>query len=512
MSDDDYSTTDVRRRIRRMSWVFASAIGLLFLSVVISVVVTEMEAAQIQTDAQLINVSGRQRMLSQRIIYLASEHQTASLTERAQTAAELSSAIDTFEAAITLFETAHGDLLQAAADTPRIKALYLDAGLSDGASLDDQVRAYITHARQVLANPQDVEALEQLRAIEKAGLLADLDTVVSAFERASVDRIGFLRQVELFSLFFALAIILFEVALIFRPGYRLLYDSFGKLDQRGRALAQARAALRQTLDTVEERNRVIEAEREVLNIALEDSEKLRDEQAAFTYAVSHDLKSPINTIQLLLNEMAHVLPEDTDPELVELVDHAQTATRRMSVLIKDTLEYAWATQDQAEPEWIDVKACLKDVLADLRAELRESEAEVTTGPLEPVFGYRMQLGILLQNLLGNALKYRADGVRPKISVRCEKDTETDATILQVSDNGIGIEPENQERIFGLFQRLHVQTDYPGSGLGLATCQRVALKHAGGIALRSTLGEGSTFEVTLRTPLPHLVSRTEGLAA
>ena len=79
-------------------------------------------------------------------------------------------------------------------------------------------------------------------------------------------------------------------------------------------------------------------------------------------------------------------------------------------------------------------------------------------------------------------------------------------------NYIGIEPENQERIFGLFQRLHVQTDYPGSGLGLATCQRVALNHAGGIALRSTLGEGSTFEVTLRTPLPHLVSRTEGLAA
>ena len=120
--------------------------------------------------------------------------------------------------------------------------------------------------------------------------------------------------------------------------------------------------------------------------------------------------------------------------------------------------------------------------------------------------------MLVQNLVENAIRYRAEAVRPRISIECVPEGPGKPHLLRVCDNGIGIDPENHERIFGLFQRLHLQTDYPGSGLGLATCQRIALNHAGQISVQSAPGDGSTFAVSLNDPIPQSSSRTEDLAA
>jgi len=502
----------IARRIHRMFWIYLSAIGLLFISVAASVVLTEYEAIQISSDAHLINKSGRQRMLSQRIIYLAADYQAAPAERQAETGAALARAIDTFEAAITLFETSHADMLIASEGMPDVETLYFGLPSDTKETLDDRVRAYISFARQVLADPSDRIALEQLRQIEQAGLLGELDKIVTAFENASKARVALLRQVELYSLIFALFIIIFEVIFVFQPGHKLLQRSFNDLSTRNKELDDAQVTLTAAHGALKIRADMIEAERAKLNIALQDSESLRKEQAAFSYAVSHELKSPTNTIHLLLNEIDFHTSDSTDEELRELLLHTQTATERMRVLIHDTLEYSWVTQNICETETVDMKQCVASAIANLETHIQQCGAVITSEQLQPATGDARQLRILVQNLLSNAITYCADGVVPRITISCVHAASGHGSVLCVSDNGIGVAPDDQDRIFDLFSRLHLQGAYPGSGLGLATCNRVALNHAGHISLTSNLGKGSIFSVALNTPLPTTLTQQKDLAA
>ena len=195
-----------------------------------------------------------------------------------------------------------------------------------------------------------------------------------------------------------------------------------------------------------------------------------------------------------------------------MVAHGKKAIGRMSQLIKDTLDYSLATNNRTEAGQVDMRKCVDEVLSDLRAEIIASNAQIEVQELCTLFGYPVQLRMLLQNLIGNAIRYRTEENPPRITITCTSEGPDGPSMLRVSDNGIGIAPEDQSRIFGLFQRLHLQSDYPGSGLGLATCQRIALNHAGEISVQSVPGEGSTFEVTLNLPLAQNRLNTKDMAA
>lgn len=214
-------------------------------------------------------------------------------------------------------------------------------------------------------------------------------------------------------------------------------------------------------------------------------------QAEFTYAISHDLKSPTNTIQMLLEEMASAEDDELSEDARELVDHARMTSQRMAQLIDDILAYARTIEEPVEREPVDISQIVSRLLSDMASDIRESGADIRVEALPDVMGSEIQIKLLIQNLLGNAMKFRSPDRPLEITVSGQVRADG-ATEIMVRDNGIGIPPEQQDRIFGLFKRLHTHDQHPGSGLGLAICERVMMNQNGELKVDSNFGEGSVF--------------------
>lgn len=493
------------RVIDRLLVFYMLALGVLFASLAVNYAMTERLSAQVELDATDINKSGRQRMLSQRIIYLALE---LSDNPNAATRAALFDAIAEFEAALDLFEASH-DALSGRTDLdPRLAEIYFSD--ADGASLDSRVKRYIALGREVARDPRDAESLQGLRAIEQSGLLADLDAAVTLFEALSNENVSWIRQAEYASLLVAAAIVLLEVALVFLPGHRFIQSTLRDLSRKNEMLDVAAGALAEKNARLVEQADALERERVRLQLACETSEALRREQAEFTYAVSHDLKSPANTMSVLIDEIDHAIGDGADADMREMLDHAHRTIRRMGDHVEDVLAYAWSTDGREEVARIDLGAVVEAALADLDDDIRTAGAVVSVAQMGEVRGYRRQLEMLVKNLVSNAIRYRDPERAPEISINFER-SGTRAAFLSVTDNGIGIAAEHRERIFGMFQRLHRQDEVTGSGLGLCTCKRIAENHGGGIDVRSEPGVGTTFTVRLALDLAE-TSETGRMAA
>ncbi|WP_108257694.1 sensor histidine kinase [Mangrovicoccus ximenensis] len=219
------------------------------------------------------------------------------------------------------------------------------------------------------------------------------------------------------------------------------------------------------------------------------------EQAEFTYAISHDLKSPTNTIRMLTSALVEDFGSAMPEGARELIAMQSATVERMLRLIDDLLSYSQTVEAELEPGPVPLDRLLASVVADLLAEIEESGSEIVIAPLPQLHGDETQLRILFQNLIANAIKFRAPGRPQKIEISCA-DPGADPAVIRVRDRGIGIPPGQRERIFGLFQRLHAHDDYPGSGLGLAICKRIATRHDGTIEVVPADGDGTEFRVTL----------------
>jgi len=167
--------------------------------------------------------------------------------------------------------------------------------------------------------------------------------------------------------------------------------------------------------------------------------------------------------------------------------------KRMEVLITDLLTYSRMGPRQKKNEEVDCGKLFSRSAMDLKAVIDESGAEVTHDPLPTLMGDSTQLGQVFLNLMGNAIKYRGNE-KPKVHVSAMRSG--NEWRFSVSDNGIGMEPQYQERIFLLFQRLHTRAEYPGTGIGLAICKKVIEGHGGRIWVESESGKGSTFYFTI----------------
>jgi len=225
----------------------------------------------------------------------------------------------------------------------------------------------------------------------------------------------------------------------------------------------------------------------------EELQRSNAELEQFAYVASHDLQEPLRMVssytQLLGKRYGDKLQGDAQEFMHYIVDGAA----RMKQLIEDLLAYSRVGTKGKEFKPVSVEVPLRKAITNLRAAIEESSAAVTWDPLPTVDADEVQLAQLFQNLMGNALKFRGQGV-PRIHVSAEvKDGEWH---LSIADNGIGIEPQYFERIFMLFQRLHTMGEYPGTGIGLAICKKVVERHGGRIWVSSTLGEGSQFHITL----------------
>ena len=213
----------------------------------------------------------------------------------------------------------------------------------------------------------------------------------------------------------------------------------------------------------------------------------------FAYVASHDLQEPLRVIsgfvQLLSDRYGGELDETAD----EFIGYVVDGTERMKILINDLLEYSRVGTRGRPLEPVESSSALENAMANLRVAISEANAKVTHDRMPKVQGDINQLSQLFQNLISNGMKFHGDK-RPEIHISSVQVGES--YVMSVSDNGIGIDPQHNERIFGMFKRLHGRGEYPGTGIGLAICSKIVERHQGKIWVESELGNGATFSFTL----------------
>jgi light-regulated signal transduction histidine kinase (bacteriophytochrome) len=193
-----------------------------------------------------------------------------------------------------------------------------------------------------------------------------------------------------------------------------------------------------------------------------------------------------------------------DERAEKYIGYAVDGGKRMQTLITDLLTYSRVGRRDIAMASVEMEAILDRALASLRLAVEESGAEVTRDPLPTIVGDASQLTQLLQNLLANAIKFRAEAP-PRIHLSAERqppdgsEAPHGAWLFSVRDNGIGIAPEYRERVFVLFQRLHGRDEYSGTGIGLAVCKRIVERHGGTLWVDESPGGGSTFWFTIPDP-------------
>lgn len=228
------------------------------------------------------------------------------------------------------------------------------------------------------------------------------------------------------------------------------------------------------------------------NGALPSTTPSDEELSAFAYAASHDLQEPLRMVRSYLSLLEERYQQKLDADGAEMIRYASEGAERMQEMIDALLAYA-RIETRGDPmQPVDLDDVLDDALANLSLRIEETRAEIDRDPLPDVTADPAQLTELLQNLVGNAIQYAED--RPCIRVRAED--RGDVVGLRVEDDGPGIPPEEQDRIFSMFQRGSTAGEVDGSGMGLAICKRIAERHGGSIHVDSTPGEGTTFDVRL----------------
>jgi PAS domain S-box-containing protein len=214
----------------------------------------------------------------------------------------------------------------------------------------------------------------------------------------------------------------------------------------------------------------------------------------FAYSASHDLQEPLRMISAYSEMLRRKFGNQLGPTGDEYLGFVIQGANRMEQLLRDLRTYTHAsTANEGPAPVVSPEAAIERSITSLRASIEESGAEITFGPLPPVRMHEFQLEQLFQNLIGNAIRYRS-GDRPRIHLGADR--EADAWRFFIKDNGIGINPEYKEQIFGIFKRLHNASEYAGTGMGLAICQRIVERAGGRIWVDSQPGMGSTFFFTL----------------
>ncbi|GAB3953325.1 hypothetical protein GCM10028805_36800 [Spirosoma harenae] len=228
----------------------------------------------------------------------------------------------------------------------------------------------------------------------------------------------------------------------------------------------------------------------------------------FAYIASHDLQEPLRKIQQFGDLLQTQFPTEVG-EGVTYLERMRSAAHRMSSLIRDLLGYSRISTRRDSNQPVSLTAVVEAVLQSMELLIQETSATIQLGDLPEVEGDASQLEQLLQNLISNALKFRKPGVAPQIQIRSSQVMSRDLPKaftaqragndyyrIDVADNGIGFEEKYLDRIFTVFQRLHNRTEYAGTGIGLAICEKVVANHGGWISAQSQPGQGSTFSVYL----------------
>ncbi|MCB0011869.1 MAG: GHKL domain-containing protein, partial [Anaerolineales bacterium] len=269
---------------------------------------------------------------------------------------------------------------------------------------------------------------------------------------------------------------------------RLAHDELeARVAARTQELRQANEQLQ--LEIEERRRTEINLEQHVQALAHSNAEL---EQ--FAYVASHDLREPLRKVRSFTELLQERYSGQLDEKADRYIEFIVSGASRMQALIADLLAYSRVGRRALELSDIDLNHLVNQVLSDLSLLIRESGAAIVVEPLPQLQADRNTLTQLLQNLLTNSIKFQHPDLAPEIHISA---TESAAEhTIAIADNGIGISPEFADRVFLIFQRLHTQDKYEGTGIGLAICKKIVQDHGGQIWFESGQGEGTTFYFTI----------------
>ncbi|MEU9252688.1 ATP-binding protein [Streptomyces sp. NPDC048270] len=246
-----------------------------------------------------------------------------------------------------------------------------------------------------------------------------------------------------------------------------------------------------------------EEARRRLDVQTADLQRSNAELEQFAYVASHDLQEPLRKVssftQLLQRRYGGQLDAKADQYIAIAVDGAN----RMQALINDLLDFSRVGRVHHDPVEVDLEAVMERAVSALSVGIEEAGASITHDPLPSLVADPTQMGMLWQNLIGNAVKFRRPDRAPEIHVSVAREGEL--WRFTVTDNGIGIAPEYADKVFVIFQRLHTKDVYPGSGIGLAMCKKIVEFHGGAIALDPDYRDGARISFTLATEAPQAPS-------
>ena len=256
-----------------------------------------------------------------------------------------------------------------------------------------------------------------------------------------------------------------------------------------------------TIAILQEKQEVLERQKlEILmqaNNLKKTQKRLKEsnrELEQFAGAASHDLKEPLRMIGMYTKLIEKRLTNQLDDNTREFMGYVTDGVSRMQKLLTDLLEYSRVTYNQNNVKPTDLNEILFLVINNLTASMKETDTAIYISDLPTVRSSSTELTQLFQNLLSNSIKFRKKDITPQIHINHR--IEGKQHLISVKDNSIGIAKEHQEKVFGIFERLHSKQDYEGSGIGLATCKKIVNKMGGKIWLNSTYGDGTTFYITV----------------
>ena len=334
---------------------------------------------------------------------------------------------------------------------------------------------------------------------EGARLESEINRLITAArtnqERSLVERRERRRRIEIAVLTLCAmgALVSFSLVLV---GMKAMRNELRLRDQAEEELRKSNAELEQkVLDrtaSIQKANSELQRSQKELAAIATALERSNVELESFAYAATHDLQEPLRTItlfaQILENQTREAPPADTAYYLQTIIGAAD----RMTALIVGMLEYSKVSREPFElSETVDLNEVLAAVQENLSAQISASGARITPGNLPSLTGSRLQLIRLMQNLIGNSIKYRNPDRACRIEIQAKRDGEY--WTISVRDNGLGFKPEYQEYVFGLFKRL--DRARAGAGVGLATCQTIVERYGGRIWAESEEGRGATFHFT-----------------
>ncbi|HLH00981.1 MAG TPA: ATP-binding protein [Bryobacteraceae bacterium] len=261
-------------------------------------------------------------------------------------------------------------------------------------------------------------------------------------------------------------------------------------------VSAVKGALRARQHQYQIRDLLVQRERDVHAIELSNEElrRLNAELQQFAYSASHDLREPLRVISLYCEVIKKQFGGQLGPAGDQFIKYMVESVRRMEQLLTDLLNYTRSTAVGEDPAaLVDANIPLQRALTNLGPDIEQSGITIATDAMPQVRVHEFHLEQLFQNLIGNAIKYRSPK-NPTADIRVKQ--EGDFWLFSIADNGIGIDPQYADIIFGLFKRLHQKEEYSGTGIGLAICKRIVERYGGRIWVDSDLGKGAIFYFTL----------------